>query len=141
MVELGPFDGILGFSQGGLLSAALPGMQKKGVALTKVPKIKFVIIISGAKFGGIKFPSPELAKDAFSSPIDIPSLHIIGEKEPDKESHFELLESYVNPTLLYHHEGHIVPHLDESGVKIVLGFLDRIQRLIKENARTLMVFT
>ncbi|XP_059624208.1 rhodanese-like domain-containing protein 6 isoform X1 [Cornus florida] len=77
MIKHGPFDGVLGFSQGAILTAALPGMQSEGVALTKVPKIKFVIIISGAKFGGSKFGLPKLAANAFSSPVKCPSLHII----------------------------------------------------------------
>ncbi|XP_059624210.1 rhodanese-like domain-containing protein 6 isoform X2 [Cornus florida] len=79
MIKHGPFDGVLGFSQGAILTAALPGMQSEGVALTKVPKIKFVIIISGAKFGGSKFGLPKLAANAFSSPVKCPSLHIIAE--------------------------------------------------------------
>ncbi|KAK2973426.1 hypothetical protein RJ640_010421, partial [Escallonia rubra] len=78
MLKDGPFDGLLGFSQGAIISAALPGMQREGVALTKVPKIKFVIIISGAKFGGSKLGLPKLAANAFSSPVQCPSLHIIG---------------------------------------------------------------
>ncbi|CAI9109040.1 OLC1v1008777C1 [Oldenlandia corymbosa var. corymbosa] len=57
MIKLGPFDGVLGVSQGGGITGTLPGMQKQGVALTKVPKIKCVIIISGAKLGGLLFPS------------------------------------------------------------------------------------
>lgn len=56
----------------------MPGMQLDGVALTKVPKIKCVIIMSGAKFGGSNFGSPKLAANAFSSPLKCPSLHIIG---------------------------------------------------------------
>ncbi|CAA6664362.1 unnamed protein product [Spirodela intermedia] len=47
MIQHGPFDGLMGFSQGAILSAALPGMQAKGVALTRVPKLKFVTIIGG----------------------------------------------------------------------------------------------
>ncbi|XP_038702402.1 esterase OVCA2-like [Tripterygium wilfordii] len=74
----GPFDGFLGFSQGALLTAALPGMQLHGVTLTKVPRIKFVIVISGGKLGGSKFGLPEMAASAFSSLIECPSLHIMG---------------------------------------------------------------
>ncbi|CAI9109041.1 OLC1v1008778C1 [Oldenlandia corymbosa var. corymbosa] len=121
MIKLGPFDGVLGVSQGGSVTSTLPGMQKQGVALTKVPKIKFVIIISGAKLGGLLFPSsPQLAKNAFSTPIDIPSLHIVGEKDELvlPQYQFELMESFVRPTLLYHHGGHGVPDpLDDNGVK------------------------
>ncbi|KAG5529501.1 hypothetical protein RHGRI_030032 [Rhododendron griersonianum] len=80
MIKHGPFDGLMGFSQGGILSAALPGMQSDGVALTKVPKIKYLIIMSGGKLGGTgsKFSTPKLAANAFSTPVQCPSLHIIG---------------------------------------------------------------
>ncbi|GFZ10250.1 hypothetical protein Acr_21g0008490 [Actinidia rufa] len=67
MVKYGPIDGLLGFSQGAILSAALPGLQAKGVALTKVPKINFLIIV-----GGAKLQEPSLAKKAYSSPILCP---------------------------------------------------------------------
>ncbi|XP_021662018.2 uncharacterized protein LOC110651116 isoform X2 [Hevea brasiliensis] len=80
MINHGPFDGLLGFSQGAFLSAAVPSMQAQGVAFTRVPKIKFLVIISGSKFGGYKFGQPKLAANAFSSPIECPSLHIIGDK-------------------------------------------------------------
>lgn len=53
-------------------------MQRDGVALTKVPKIKFVIIISGAKFGGPTYGIPKLVANAFSSTINCPSLHFLG---------------------------------------------------------------
>ncbi|MED6207795.1 hypothetical protein PIB30_038891 [Stylosanthes scabra] len=78
MVNNGPFDGLLGFSQGALVAAALPGMQAQGVALGKVEKIKFLILISGAKFGGKKYEMPTMASNAFSYPIKCPSLHFIG---------------------------------------------------------------
>lgn len=45
----------------------------QGLALTKVPKIKFLIIISGAKL-----KNEALAEKAFSSAISIPSLHFLG---------------------------------------------------------------
>lgn len=48
------------------------------MALTEVEAIKFVVVISGGKLGGSKVPAPTLAKNAFSSPIEIPSLHCFG---------------------------------------------------------------
>ncbi|KAL7202791.1 hypothetical protein ACSBR1_034288 [Camellia fascicularis] len=129
MIKHGPFDGLLGFSQGALLSAALPGMQLEGVALTKVPMIKFLIIISGAKFGGHKFGLPKLAANAFSSPIKLPSLHIIGETDFLKEHGIALLESFQDPIVIYHAKGHTVPRLDEKGVDTVLGFVEKIWQM------------
>ncbi|KAF2283923.1 hypothetical protein GH714_017270 [Hevea brasiliensis] len=111
MIEHGPFDGLLGFSQGAILAAALPGMQKDGVCLTKVPNIKFLIIISGAKLGGSKFGLPKLAANAFSSPVQCPSLHFIGETDFLKEEGIGLLESFVNPVVIHHIKGHTVPRI------------------------------
>ncbi|XP_028091388.1 esterase C25G4.2-like isoform X1 [Camellia sinensis] len=130
MTRIGPFDGLLGFSQGALLSAALPGMQTEGVVLTRVPKIKCVIIISGGKFGGSKFSSPKLAENAFSSPIECPSLHFIGEKDLAKPYAIELLDPFVDPFVIFHHEGHVVPKLDEKGLEVMLSFLEKIQKLL-----------
>ena len=45
----------------------------QGLALTKVPKIKFLIIISGAKLKNETF-----SKKAFADTIALPSLHILG---------------------------------------------------------------
>ncbi|KAG5574576.1 hypothetical protein H5410_054710 [Solanum commersonii] len=58
MSKHGPFDGILSFSMAAILCAAIPGMQREG-----------------AKFGGPSFGVPKLAVNAFSSPINCPSLH------------------------------------------------------------------
>ncbi|KAJ9177535.1 hypothetical protein P3X46_012746 [Hevea brasiliensis] len=126
MIEHGPFDGLLGFSQGAILAAALPGMQKDGVCLTKVPNIKFLIIISGAKLGGSKFGLPKLAANAFSSPVQCPSLHFIGETDFLKEEGIGLLESFVNPVVIHHIKGHTVPRIDEKGLEKMLGFIQMV---------------
>ncbi|XP_057491896.1 uncharacterized protein LOC130777506 [Actinidia eriantha] len=129
MVKHGPFDGLLGFSQGAILSAALPGMQKHGVALTKVPKIKFVIILAGGKFGGCLFGMPKLASNAFSSPVKSPSLHIIGEADFLKEPGTELLEAFEEPFVIYHPKGHTIARLDEKGLKTMLSFIEKIEKM------------
>ncbi|XP_014520012.1 esterase CG5412 isoform X1 [Vigna radiata var. radiata] len=130
MLKNGPFDGVLGFSQGAILAAALPGMQAQGVALGKVEKIKFLIVISGAKFGGNKFGMPKLASNAFSKPIDCLSLHFIGEKDFMKEESVALLEAFQNPVVIHHPKGHTVPKLDDKSLEIMVNFTDRIQRMI-----------
>ncbi|KAH1260159.1 Rhodanese-like domain-containing protein 6 [Glycine max] len=116
MLKNGPFDGFLSFSQGAILAAALPGMQAQGVALGKVDKIKFLIEISGAKFGENRFGMPKLASNAFSKPIDCPSLHFIGEKDFMKAESIALLEAFQDPVVIHHPRGHTVPKLD--GVKL-----------------------
>ncbi|GMI68699.1 hypothetical protein like AT4G24380 [Hibiscus trionum] len=128
MIKSGPFDGFLGFSQGAVLSAALPGMQRDGLALTRVPKIKFLILISGAKFGWSKFGHHKLTCNAFSSPLECPSLHIIGEMDFMKPESTVLVQSFVDPFVINHPKGHTVPRLDEKSTEVMLGFIERIQK-------------
>ncbi|KAF1871413.1 hypothetical protein Lal_00020206 [Lupinus albus] len=126
MIKYGPFDGLLGFSQGGILAAALPGLQEKGVALTNVPKVKFLIII-----GGGKFKSPSLAEKAYPSPITCPSLHFLGEKDFMKAFGKEVIETCVEPVVVHHPKGHTVPLLDEENLKIVMSFIERIKKIVE----------
>ncbi|KAK3023262.1 hypothetical protein RJ639_044428, partial [Escallonia herrerae] len=124
-VKHGPIDGLLGFSQGAILSAALPGLQAKGLALTKVPKIKFLIII-----GGAKFRNESVAEKAYSSPIECPSVHFLGETDFLKPYGIGLLESFVDPLVIHHPKGHTIPRLDEKGSEDMLNFLEKIQKVV-----------
>ncbi|XP_017238121.1 uncharacterized protein LOC108211120 isoform X2 [Daucus carota subsp. sativus] len=127
MVKLGPFDGVLGMSMGACIAAALPGMQAQGVALTKVDDLKFVVVISGGQLGSSGLAAPKLAENAFSSLIQIPSLHCFGENDLAKLSAIELLASFLHPFVIFHSGGHEVPELDEKGLKVMNSFLDKIQ--------------
>ncbi|XP_059460378.1 uncharacterized protein LOC132189645 [Corylus avellana] len=127
MIKHGPFDGLLGFSQGAILSAGLPGLQAKGVALTKVPKIKFLIVI-----GGAKLKASSVAENAYSSPIQCPSLHFLGETDFLKPYGKELLESCVDSVVIHHPKGHTIPRLDEKSLQTVESFVERIQRMLSD---------
>ncbi|XP_039036534.1 esterase AAEL000016-like isoform X1 [Hibiscus syriacus] len=115
-------------SQGAVLSAALPGMQRDGLALTRIPKIKFLILISGAKFGWSKFGHHKLSCKAFSTPLECPSLHITGEMDFMKPESTALLESFVDPFVINHPKGHTVPRLDERSTEVMLEFIERIKK-------------
>ncbi|XP_024639126.1 dihydrofolate reductase isoform X2 [Medicago truncatula] len=128
MIKHGPFDGLLGFSQGAILSGGLPGLQEKGVALTKVPKVKFLIII-----GGAKFRAPSVVEKAYSSQIGCPSLHFLGEHDFLKEYGKELIDSCVEPVVIHHPKGHTVPRLDDKSLNTMMSFIERIQNDISEN--------
>ncbi|KAL2231835.1 esterase AGAP003155 [Sesamum indicum] len=127
MIKHGPFDGLLGFSQGAILAAGLAGLQAKGLALTKVPKIKVVVII-----GGAKFRNPSVAENAYSSPIQCPSVHFLGDEDFLKPYGTELLESFIDPLVIRHPKGHTIPRFDEKGLDSMLSFLERIQKDVKE---------
>ncbi|KAG8378500.1 hypothetical protein BUALT_Bualt08G0143600 [Buddleja alternifolia] len=126
MIKNGPFDGLLGFSQGAILSAALPGLQANGVALTKVPEIKVVVII-----GGAKFRNPSVVEKAYSSKIQCSSVHFLGEQDFLKQYGTELLDSYVDPLVIRHPKGHTIPRFDEKGLEGMLSFLERMQKEVK----------
>ena len=131
MIKHGPFDGLLGFSQGAILSGGLPGLQANGVALTKVPKIKFLIII-----GGAQLKSPTVAEKAYSSPIQCPSLHFLGDKDFLKPYGLELLNSCVDPVIIHHPKGHTIPRIDDENLPTMLSFIESIQKkLIDEEEK------
>ncbi|KAF8089352.1 hypothetical protein N665_0509s0020 [Sinapis alba] len=142
MIKHGPFDGLLGFSQGAFLSAALPGMQEQGTALTKVPKVKFLVLLSGGKIPGLRFGQPKAAVGAFSSPVRCPSLHFIGERDFLKTESEVLVESFVEPVVIRHTSGHSIPKLEtEADQETVLSFFQRIRKMLfdeSSSVRSLM---
>ncbi|KAK8556718.1 hypothetical protein V6N13_064729 [Hibiscus sabdariffa] len=132
MIKHGPFDGLLGFSQGGMLASVIPQLQTEGTAFTKVPKIKFVIIISGFALRELKSGPPKLLANAYSFPIDCPSIHVIGEKDFLKERNYQLMKLFVNPFLIHHSVGHTVPKLDEEGLETMNKFIEKIQEMFPQ---------
>ncbi|XP_026415885.1 esterase OVCA2-like, partial [Papaver somniferum] len=130
MLKLGHFDGLMGFSQGAILSATLPALQKKryismaiGLALNKVPRVKNVIII------GATFLCPIMAEKAHPpGKNSCNSLHFLGETDVLKERGIKVLESFVNPYVIHHPRGHTIPRLDDKGVLIMQKFLEEIQK-------------
>lgn len=100
-----PYDGGLGFSQGGgILSLLLLRLQLERKAIP----IKFVILI-----GGMDPPDgPKVGSEGFI-PIDIPSLHLIGRGDHLKHRCERLIEVYSasKRTVLYHDEGHNIPSI------------------------------
>ncbi|XP_015168499.1 UPF0483 protein CG5412-like isoform X2 [Solanum tuberosum] len=100
MIKHGPFDGLLGFSQGAILSGALPGLQDKITSL---------------------------AEKAYSPAITCPSVHFLGEKDFLKPSGMKLLESYVDPVVIHHPKGHSIPRFDEKGLESMLSFIEKVQ--------------
>ncbi|CAD5181214.1 uncharacterized protein LOC135617901 isoform X1 [Musa acuminata AAA Group] len=131
MIEQGPFDGLMGFSQGAILSAALASLQSKGLALTTVPKLKYLVFM-----GGAMFKAPEVVERVYSAAkIDCTSLHFIGEKDFLKKNGEQLLGKFVDPYLIRHPRGHTVPRLDdEESLKTMLEFLQKIEGDLCEDA-------
>ena len=74
--ENGPFDGLLGFSQGGAMLGLLCGLQQQG----NLPfSFKFAIFASAFKSRS----SPHQA--LYSEKITLPTLHVFGEEDQVSE--------------------------------------------------------
>ncbi|KAH9576955.1 hypothetical protein CY35_01G189600 [Sphagnum magellanicum] len=72
----GPYDGLVGFSQGAVLSGLLAGLQEKGMALQDVASIKFVILTSPAQL------TEKNLKVVYEAPaIKCPAVILLGEKD------------------------------------------------------------
>jgi predicted esterase len=100
--EHGPFDILLGFSQGACLAAALvlthPEIELKGVILA----------------GGF-VPRDPVVCGKLLVPGEIPSLHIIGNKDEivPPEGSIALSKLFLDPQIVRHEGGHFIPTASE----------------------------
>lgn len=94
----GPFDGILGFSQGASFVSLLCTLQKE-------LHFKFAILIAGFK------SMLSAHSEMYSAPIECPSFHVIGSTDGVIPSHCseELMESFTSPQVYRHEGGHYIP--------------------------------
>lgn len=98
----GPFDGILGFSQGACLAGLLCALKTIGEIDID---FRFAIIVSGFKSNCI------LHSKYYDQKIYINSLHVIGETDQiiTTDMCHDLANVFVNPIILTHPGGHFVP--------------------------------
>ncbi|XP_053703349.1 esterase OVCA2 [Synchiropus splendidus] len=99
----GPFDGVLGFSQGAALVAMLCSLQEQ--KLEPLFHFRFAVLVAG-------FRSACAAHQRFySATIRMPSLHVFGQEDrviPEAMSR-DLLPTFLDPQVLTHAGGHFVP--------------------------------
>ncbi|XP_064480897.1 esterase OVCA2-like isoform X2 [Ornithodoros turicata] len=102
-ISHGPFDGILGFSQGATMVTFVLFLQ----ALGKIQSnFRFAVMIAGGE-------SRSLYWDVVCEPslVTIPTLHIIGENDSivPKEVSCGALQHFSSPSVLFHPGGHYIP--------------------------------
>lgn len=98
----GPFDGILGFSQGASFASLLCILKiNPDVAIS----FKFAIFIAGFR----SQLSPHI--DMYESPIDCPSFHTIGISDAviPVDASEQLMTSFVSVAAYRHDGGHYIP--------------------------------
>ncbi|KAK7598137.1 hypothetical protein V9T40_006372 [Parthenolecanium corni] len=97
----GPFDGLLGFSQGAAFAATLCALMNSDFHFS------FVILVAG--FKSLVPPHSHFYNNIFN----LPSLHVIGKSDAviPRELSEELAEHFQSKTreVFYHEGGHFVP--------------------------------
>jgi len=119
--EQGPFDGILGFSQGACLTALICALKERGEF---DHDFRFVILFAG--FQSRSSPHRHLIE----TPLSNPSLHIIGETDniiSDAMSQ-SLVDQFKDPIVFKHSKGHMVPSSKATG-RAVAEFLGNFKQI------------
>lgn len=109
----GPFDGILGFSQGASFVALVLQLGNKISGDFDEVRFRFAVLFCG-------FESRN-SKHAFGGKIDLPTLHVVGSTDKvipiDQATAFESL--FTNLTRCEHEGGHFIPSSGESKKKVI----------------------
>ncbi|XP_014271504.1 esterase OVCA2 [Halyomorpha halys] len=115
----GPFDGLLGFSQGGALAALICFLIERKEFDAE---FKFVILISAFK----SLCTPHLKY--YSSKIDVLSLHVFGEGDDiiTKDRSEDLMSLFAKAETLRHSGGHYVPSSKEQREPYLKFFKDML---------------
>lgn len=109
--------GLLGFSQGAICAASLAALSAHG----RFPKLDFVILVAG------RLPRSDEVAPLLDVPIAIPSLHVLGERDPIAKGHVQALaERFAEASreLVLWPGPHVVPTRGEGGDAIV-RFIER----------------
>ncbi|CAI5703914.1 hypothetical protein KXD40_002523 [Peronospora effusa] len=97
----GPFDGILGFSQGGTMASLI---LHKQVRDSEFPfAFRFAFFVSAGACYDQKY--------MINVKVDLPSLHVIGETDAvvEKKSSLALKDRFIDAKVLMHPGGHYIP--------------------------------
>jgi predicted esterase len=117
LASTGERVGVLGFSQGAMVAAAIAALADRG----DFPPIAFAILIAG------RVPRAEVFQSAFERPLRIPSLHLWGEQDAFARAQSpalaECFEAQGRERVLWHGP-HVVPTRG-PGAEAVRDFITR----------------
>ena len=94
--------GLLGFSQGAMLTATLAAMSARGA----FPALQFVVLVAGS------LPRAEALQPLFDAPVAVPSLHVWGQRDQRAMTYSpKLLDAFDPATRASHvwRGPHVVP--------------------------------
>ncbi|KAL1919128.1 uncharacterized protein VTP21DRAFT_2510 [Calcarisporiella thermophila] len=123
----GPFDGVMGFSQGACMAALLTSLletHREKLPGCQHPSFKFCWLVGGF------MARPQTLQSLYSPKVKTPSLHVFGnldvvvspERSEELSSHFE------NPRIYRHEGGHFIPST-AAARKVYVDFLSQFVNL------------
>jgi hypothetical protein len=129
-LRAGEYDGLLGFSQGTILaslalaflSAGSPGPGGGLAGITHPPR--FALLYCGV------FAKPPMcdvlggAGGRDARRLAVPSLHVIGRGDPAAPLSRRLASAFVNPVVVEHPRGHVIPSLEGGDLATLRAFLE-----------------
>ncbi|XP_030369356.1 esterase GA18864 [Scaptodrosophila lebanonensis] len=120
----GPFQGLLGFSQGACFVGLICGLAKK--KLTSI-RPEFAVLASGFISGSLVHMS------AYEERITIPTLHIYGLTDEiiSKDMSESLAAHFKNVEVLEHNGGHYFPATAQQKQTYINFFQDRLQEYLE----------
>ena len=133
----GPFDGLLGFSQGSILARIILKREEFGSLLPKltVDSPKFAILFSSV-VSKLSTPTTKDKEfyDILTGKYEEPILFIYGEQEISEDTVSESIINTGNITTIVHNGGHYVPKFVNKEMSIFGNFIkDRYFELIGTN--------
>ena len=101
--EKGPFDGVLGFSQGGCLAAILCAQKGLNHEDCILPGLKFGVVLSGF------MPADPLVKALFDTPVPLPCFFGYGKTDFKRDECIKLSAKFEDAIVVEHAADHQVP--------------------------------
>jgi len=118
LVKEGPFDGIIGFSQGaGMATRVAHFLENSSVSL-KAP-LKFIMLIGGV-------PPTELVSEN-TPEITLPSLHIMGTADQwlPQSKQLEQMFNSDSRQIIIHQEGHNIPSIRTNSYSKIVKWVKK----------------
>ena len=129
----GPFDALVGFSQGATLAAAFLAQRSQVSPTSFSPDIKLAVFICGGAPGGLRDGvAARLDVGLNGAVIDIPTAHILGKKDTAYDAGIELSQlcRQEHREVLEFDGGHEVPMSRKVVSEMVAAFERVIDRTL-----------
>lgn len=113
----GPFDGLMGFSQGGTLAAVIMALHQAGTCTIQPSPPRFCLIFAGLTSRDYRHA------ELYDTPIASPAFLVYGDKDPTARYTKRLASAFTKPWVVSHAGGHVVPPLRGEQLEQLRSFL------------------